>query len=164
MVKLLLNQYPWNIKINNVKEFEQKCIAIFDYIINSKNFDITDIYTTAKYFGFDFRSKSLPKYPGNSKFYKDFNYLCFRDKITEKDIEKFTTGSAVFDKQVEFAQYIRTFTEKKVYSLIEEYKKKNNNVTKISNKIVGRIIRNNFPDTYYLMPIAFNFGNFKLQK
>lgn len=163
MLKLLLNKYPWNLKVSNVKEFEQKCLTIFDFILNSDNFDIVNIYTTAKYFGFDFRSKTLPTYPANSNFYKDFNYLCFRDKISEKDIEKFVPGSKVFDKQVKFATYVREVTEKKVYSLIEEYKNKKN-TTKINNKIVGKIIRNNFPDTYYLMPIAFNFGNFKLQK
>ena len=163
MVKFLLNQYPYNIKVKTVKDLENKCITIFNYILNLNKFDITAIYTAAKYFGFDFRAKSLPKYPGNSKFYKDFNYLCFRDRITEKDINKFTDGSKVFDKQIEFAKFVREFTEKKVYSLIEEYKN-NNNITKINNKIVGKIIRNNFPDTYYLMPIAFNFGNFKLEK
>lgn len=139
MVKLLLNKYPWNIKANNVKEFENKCITIFDYILNSKNFDIIDIYTTAKYFGFNFKTKSLPS------------------------LKLFIPNSKVFDKQIEFATYVREFTEKKVYSLIDEYKKKNN-ILKINKKIVGKIIRNNFPDTYYLMPIAFNFGNFKLEK
>ena len=163
MVKFLLNQYPWNIKANNVKEFEQKCLTIFDYILNSNNFDIVSIYTTAKYFGFDFRSKSLPTYPANSNFYKDFNYLCFRDKISEKDIEKFTPGSVVFDKQIEFAKYVRENTENKVNGFINKYKNQNKN-TKINSKIVGKIIRSNFPETYYLMPIAFNFGNFKLEK
>lgn len=163
MVKLLLNQYPYNIKVKTVKDLENKCITIFDFILKSNKFDITAIYTAAKYFGFDFRSKSLPKYPGNSKFYKDFNYLCFRDKISEKDIDKFTPGSVVFNKQIEFAQYVREVTERKVNGFISEYKN-NNNTTKINNKIVGKIIRSKFPETYYLMPIAFNFGNFTLEK
>lgn len=140
MVKFLLNKYPWNIKANNVKEFENKCITIFNYILNSNNFNIVDIYTTAKYFGFNFKTKSLVSH-----------------------INLFTPGSKAFNKQIEFAKYIREYTEKKVYNFIDEYKNQNN-ITKINKKIVGRIIRNNFPDTYYLMPIAFNFGNFTLQK